>query len=98
MEKRAEIRRDVLVEGKSERQAQRETGLSWKTLGKVLTHGSPPGYRRTKPYEKPKIGAFSQLKWQDLFGDSTREHEDRRSYDRYVLRMARPAVREVLAS
>ena len=58
MEKWVEIRRDVLVGGKSKRQVQRETGLAWKTLEKVLTHGSPPGYRRTKPYDKPKIGPF----------------------------------------
>jgi transposase len=58
MEKWTEIRRDVLVEGKSKRQVQRETGLSWKTLEKILRHSSPPGYRRTRPYEKPKIGAF----------------------------------------
>jgi transposase len=61
MEKWAEIRRDVLVEGKSKRQVQRETGLSWKTLEKVLTHGVPPGYRRTEPYEKPKIGPYLDL-------------------------------------
>jgi transposase len=58
MEKWGEIRRDVLVDGKSKRQAQRETGLAWKTLEKVLTHSGPPGYRRTKPYEKPKIGPY----------------------------------------
>ena len=58
MEKWVEIRRDVLVGGKSKRQVHRETGLAWKTLEKVLTHGSPPGYRRTKPYDKPKIGPF----------------------------------------
>lgn len=58
MEKWAEIRRDVLVGGKSKRQVQRETGLAWKTLEKVLTHSEPPGYRRTEPYEKPKIGPY----------------------------------------
>jgi transposase len=58
MEMWTEIRRRVLVEGTSKRQVQRETGLAWKTLEKVLTHSSPPGYRRTKPYEKPKIGPY----------------------------------------
>ncbi len=58
MEKWTEIRRRVLVEGTSKRQIQRETGLSWPTLEKVLTHGRPPGYRRTKPYPKPKIGPY----------------------------------------
>ena len=58
MEKWTEIRRKVLVEGVSKRQVQRETGLSWKTLEKILGYSSPPSYRRTKPYEKPKIGPF----------------------------------------
>ena len=31
-----EIRRRVLVEGVSRRQVQRETGMHWKTLKKVL--------------------------------------------------------------
>ena len=58
MEKWTEIRRRVLVEGTSKRQIQRETGLSWPTLEKVLTYSRPPGYRRTKPYPKPKIGPY----------------------------------------
>ncbi|MHC4505046.1 MAG: IS21 family transposase [Planctomycetota bacterium] len=58
MEKWVEIRRDVLVGGKSKRQVQRETGLAWKTLEKILTHSSPPGYRRTRPYPKPKLGPY----------------------------------------
>ena len=52
MEKWADIRRRVLVEGTSRRQIQRETGLSWKTLEKILTHSSPPGYRRTVVVER----------------------------------------------
>lgn len=86
MEKWTEIRRDVLVEGKSKRQVQRETGLSWKTLEKVLGHSSPPGYRRTKPYEKPKIGAYldriAQIIEADRDVPRKQRHTAKRIYER----------------
>lgn len=50
------IRRRVLVEGVSKRQGLRETGMHWTTLEKVLTHSEPPGHRRRREPEKPKIG------------------------------------------
>ncbi|MEK6253946.1 MAG: IS21 family transposase [Gemmatimonadales bacterium] len=86
MEKWTEIRRDVLIEGKSKRQAQRETGLAWKTLDKVLKHSSPPGYRRTKPYEKPKIGAYlgriAQIIEADKDVSRKQRHTAKRIYER----------------
>jgi len=86
MEKWTEIRRDVLVDGKSKRQVQRETGLSWKTLEKILTYGSPPGYRRTKPYEKPKIGPYLDRIVQIIDADKDvsrkQRHTAKRIYER----------------
>lgn len=38
-----EIRRRVLGEGLSKRQACREYGLHWDTLTKILEHSEPPG-------------------------------------------------------
>ena len=58
MERRAEIRRRVLVEQVSQRQILRETGMHWKTLQKILEHSEPPGYRRQVAITKPKIGPF----------------------------------------
>jgi transposase len=58
MDQWLEIRRRVLVEGVSKRQILRETGLHWETLEKMLSHSQPPGYRRTAPVAKPKIGPF----------------------------------------
>jgi transposase len=52
------IRRRVLVEGVSKRQILRETGMHWQTLEKILAQGEPPGYRRSKPAAKPKIGPY----------------------------------------
>jgi transposase len=54
MEKWAEIRRRVLVDGLSRRAACRAYGIHWKTLTKILTHSEPPGYRRAGP-RRPSI-------------------------------------------
>ena len=54
MEQWNEIRRRVLVEGVSRRQVQRETGMHWKTLKKVLEHSKPPGYRQERQRPKRK--------------------------------------------
>ena len=58
MDQWLEIRRRVLVEGVSKRQILRETGLHWETLEKMLKLSQPPGYQRTAPVVKPKIGPF----------------------------------------
>jgi transposase len=58
MELWSEIRRKVLVEGVSKRQICREYGVGWRTLGKMLAHAEPPGYRRQLPRGRPKLGAF----------------------------------------
>lgn len=55
MEQWTEIRRRVLVEGLSQRQACQIYQLHWKTLQKILSHAEPPGYRRVKAVRRPKI-------------------------------------------
>ena len=60
MEQWNEIRRRVLVEGISRRQVQRETGLHWKTLKKMLEHSAPPGYRQKRPRPRRKIGPYEE--------------------------------------
>ncbi len=58
MEQWESIRRRVLVEHVSQRQILRETGMHWKTLRKILSHSSPPGYRPTGARPRPKVGPF----------------------------------------
>ena len=58
MDQWIEIRQRVLREEVSKRQILRETGMHWKTLKKILNNASPPGYRRTKPTCKGKIGPY----------------------------------------
>jgi len=60
MEWWTQIRRRVLVDGVSKRQIQRETGIHWQTLKKVLTNSSPPGYQMVRQRPEPKIGPFKE--------------------------------------
>lgn len=52
------IRRAVLVEGLSKREACRQFGLHWDTLERMLSHSSPPGYRRVAKVARPVIGPW----------------------------------------
>ena len=52
----AAVRHFVLMQGKSRREAARVFGLSRETVLKMCRFSMPPGYTRTKPAEKPKLG------------------------------------------
>jgi transposase len=54
----ASVRQFVFVEGHSKREAARVFGLARETVDKICRFSVPPGYRRTKPPEKRKLGAF----------------------------------------
>jgi transposase len=54
----AAVRRFVFVEGHSQREAARVFGLARKTIGKMCRFSAPPGYQRSKPIERPTLGAF----------------------------------------
>jgi len=56
VEKYAAVRQFVFVEGKSRREAARLFGLSRDTVARMCRYSAPPGYVRTKPPEKPKLG------------------------------------------
>jgi transposase len=55
MEQWTEIRRRVLTNEISKREACRQYQIHWLTLKKILAHEEPPGYRRTRPPQRPKI-------------------------------------------
>ena len=46
------IRRKVLEEGVSRRKLSRETGLSRKTIRKMLLHELPQSYKRTRQHTR----------------------------------------------
>ena len=77
-----EIRRRVLVEGVSRRQVQRETGLHWKTLTKILGHSEPPGYRQKAPRAKKKLGPYLERIGQILKEDKTLPKKQRHTAKR----------------
>jgi len=52
----AAVRDFVFNQGKSRREAARVFGLSRETIAKMWRFSLPPGYTRTKPAEKPKLG------------------------------------------
>jgi transposase len=58
VEKYAQVRQLVFLDGVSRREVARLLGLSRETVTKMCRFAEPPGYRRTKAVERPKLGAF----------------------------------------
>ena len=54
----AKVRHAVRIEGLSRRAVARRFGIDPRTVAKMLEFSVPPGYRRSKPPVKPKLGAF----------------------------------------
>ena len=52
----ATVRQLVFAEGLSRREVARRLGLSRDTVRKMCSFSEPPGYVRTKPVERPKLG------------------------------------------
>lgn len=65
----AAVRRAVLIEGLSQREAARRFGLSRVRVAKRMHFSLPPGYRRKGPPRRPKlepyIGVIDQIMGQD---------------------------------
>ena len=53
------VRRAVMVEGISIREASRVFGLHRDTVRKMLAYSAPPGYRRKGPPRRPKLEPFT---------------------------------------
>src|SRR5512135_1536999 len=87
MEKWAEIRRRVLVDGLSRRAACRESGIHWKTLKKILTHSELPGYRRTRPRRPSILGPLLPVLHQILEDDRKAPRKQRHTAKRIFERL-----------
>jgi transposase len=81
------IRRRVLVEGTSQRQAARELGHSRKTIRKALDHSKPPGYRRTKEVGRPAIDPVRAIIDAWLDGDREAPRKQRHTAKRIWRRL-----------
>ena len=58
MDQWIELRRKIRNQEISLRQLERDTGIHRQTLRKIRDNSQPPGYQRTKPIEKTKIGPY----------------------------------------
>ncbi len=56
-----QIRRKVEIEGKTQREAAKELGLSRKTVSKALKLKIPPGYQLSKPRACPVIAPVQHI-------------------------------------
>ena len=85
----AAVRRFIFVEGRSRREAARVFGLSRDTIAKMCRYSVPPGYVRTKPPGKPKLGPFIPVIDAILAADVTappkQRHTAKRIYERLCL-------------
>ena len=86
MEKWCEIRQRVLRDGVSIRQIQRETGLHFETVKKVLAHSIPPEFQ-TPTREKPKIGPYLERIAGILQADRERPRKQRHTAKRIFQRL-----------
>ncbi len=57
----AAVRDFVFNQKQSRREAARVFGLSCDTIAKMCRFSIPPGYTRTRPVEKPKLGPQLQM-------------------------------------
>ncbi len=82
----AAVRQFVFVEGRSRREAARVFGLSRDTITKMCRFAVPPGYVRTKPPGKPKLGPLIPVIDAILAADVTappkQRHTARRIFER----------------
>ena len=88
MDEWRKIRYAILREGKSKRKTQRETGMHWKTLEKVLLHPEPPGYRMSKERQRPKLGPYLKRIEDILHSDKEMPKKQRHTAKRIFERIA----------
>ncbi len=87
MDKWTNIRRDVLVNGMSKREACRKYKLNFRTIQKILKHQEPPGYRRKATRAKPKLGKFIPIIHEILEADRKAHPKQRHTGKRIFTRL-----------
>ena len=80
------VRRAVMVEGMSLREAARVFGLHRDTVRKMLAYSVPPAYRRQNPPRKPKLspytGVIDRVLEDDLRRPRKQRHTAKRIFER----------------
>lgn len=78
VENYAAVRQFVFIEGKSRREAARFFGLSRDTVARMCRFSVPPGYTRSKPPRKPKLGPLLPVIDAILAADKLAPHKQKR--------------------
>ena len=80
------VRRAVMVDGMSIREAGRTFGLHRDTIRKMLSYSVPPGYRRQNPPKRPKLspytGVIDRILEEDLRRPRNQRHTATRIFER----------------
>ena len=80
------VRRAVMVDGMSMREAARTFGLHRDTVRKMLAYSVPPGYRRQIPPRRPKLepytGVIDRVLEDDLRRPRKQRHTAKRIFER----------------
>ena len=80
------VRREVMVDGMSMREAARVFGLHRDTVRKMLAYSVPPGYRRQSPPKRPKLepftGVIDRILGDDLRRLRKQRHTAKRIFER----------------
>ncbi|GAY20395.1 MULTISPECIES: IS21 family transposase [Sphingobium] len=86
VESYAAVRRFVFVEGNSQREAAKVFGLSRETIAKMCRFSLPPGYTRSKPVAKPKLGSLlpviDRILAEDYVAPLKQRHTAKRIFER----------------
>ena len=83
----ARVRFAVQIEGVSRREAARRFGIDPRTVAKMLAFSVPPGYRRSRPPARPKLGPFTGIIDAILAADEGRPKKQRHTSKRIFERL-----------
>jgi hypothetical protein len=83
----AAVRQFVFVEGRSRREAASVFGLNRDTISKMCRFSAPPGYVRSKPPGKPKLGPLIPIIDAILAADVTAPPKQRHTAQRVFERL-----------
>lgn len=83
----AKVRRSVLIDGMSQREAASHYGLARNTVAKMLKHSLPSGYQRKEPPVSPKLGPYTAIIDQILESDKVLMKKQRHTAQRILERL-----------
>ena len=82
MDQWIELRRKIRNKQIPLRQLARKTGIHRQTLRKIRDNSQPPGYHRTRPIQKTKIGPYLDRIKAIIEADKEQRHTAKRIWER----------------